>query len=58
MAEVRNITKGYFNGKQVKFFEPWNLVDGALIFDSNHKAPAKIANKDLIDWVKENNNEI
>lgn len=50
MKEVRNIQKATLNGRQVKLFEVWELVDGAWIFSGKFSAPVRVANKNLLQY--------
>ena len=53
MKEVRNIEKATLNGRQVKLFEVWELVDNAWIFSGKFSAPVKIANKNLLQYAED-----
>ena len=52
MKEVRNIERATLNGRQVKLFEVWELVDNAWIFSGKFSAPVKIANKNLLQYAE------
>ena len=54
MKEVRAITKGTLNGRNVKFFEVWEMVEGAWHFVAKYAAPVRVANKNLVAWAEEN----
>lgn len=51
--EVRNIQRGTLNGRQVKFFEVWYLKNGTWRIDAKDEAPARVANKSLLEWHNE-----
>lgn len=56
MKEARNITKGTLNGRNVKFFEVWELREGAWHFVAKYAAPAKVANKNVVAWAENQDN--
>jgi len=53
MKEIRNIERATLNGRQVKLFEVWELVNNAWIFAGKFSAPVKIANKNLLAYHEE-----
>ena len=52
MKQARSISKGKFNGKSVKFFELWENVNGCWLFRGKYYAPAKVANKNLVEFAE------
>lgn len=45
--KIKNIQKVNYNGKQVKLFEVWKNYGDRVVFFCKSTAPARIANKNL-----------
>lgn len=50
-VKIENIRKATLNGRKVKIFDVRRLVDNAWVFAGQFYAPARTANKNLIDHV-------
>ena len=56
MDKVKNVKRGYFNKRPVKFFELWEFRNNAWYFVSKHVAPRNVPNKELCQWAREKEN--
>ncbi len=50
--KIESIQKAIYNGKEVKLFNAYRLIDNAYHFIGQFSAPAKTANKNLINYVE------
>lgn len=50
MTKICNIRRATLNGRAVKLFEVRQLVGGAWVFAGQHSAPARTANRDLLQF--------
>ncbi len=53
MKEVRIVRTATVNGFNVKLYEVWEMISNAWVFAGHFKAPAKIANKNLLAYHEE-----
>ena len=51
-VKIESIQRVRLTGKEVKLFKVYNLVDGTWVFAGQYSAPAKTANKNLINFVE------
>lgn len=49
--KIESIQTASFNGRAVKIFKAWKLVDEAYLFCGSYTAPARTANKNLINFI-------
>lgn len=49
-VKIENIRKATLNGRKVKIFDVRRLVDNAWVFAGQFSAPARTANKNLIEF--------
>lgn len=47
IIRITEIRKAIVNGRSVKLFKAWRLIDGAYVFCGQFSAPARTANKNL-----------
>jgi hypothetical protein len=52
MTKTTDIRTATLNGKAVKLFKVWKLIDGAWVFSGQHAAPARTANKNLLQFAE------
>jgi hypothetical protein len=50
MEKITDIRTATVNGKSVKLFKLWRLVGSAWVFSGQHAAPARTANKNLMQF--------
>jgi hypothetical protein len=48
---IGNVQRVKLNNREVKLFSVYRLVDNAYVYAGRYSAPAKIANKNLINFV-------
>jgi hypothetical protein len=48
--KVTDIQRARLNNKEVKLFKVWILINNTWVFDGQYSAPAKTANKRLLDF--------
>lgn len=51
MTKITDIRTATLNGKAVKLFKVWVLIDGAWVFSGQKSAPARTAKKNLEKFV-------
>lgn len=47
-TKICNVRRATVNGRAVKLFDVRRLIDGAWVFQGQHSAPARTANRDLL----------
>ena len=53
MHKIKNVIKATYNGKQVKIFEAWEVLNNYEVFVGRFTAPVKTANKNLGNYITE-----
>ena len=51
--KIENVRRATLNGRAVKLFTAYRLTDGAYVHIGQFSAPARTANKDLVEFIAE-----
>ena len=49
--KIENVQRVRLNNREMKLFSVYRLVDNAYVYAGRYSAPAKTANKNLINFV-------
>jgi len=53
MYKAENIQRANYNGRAVKIFDAYELVENSWIFVGQFSAPARTANKNLVNFIQQ-----
>jgi hypothetical protein len=48
--KITDVRRVMLNGREVKLFKVWVMTNSTWVFDGQYSAPARTANKNLLDF--------